>query len=545
MTAAPERLDALTGLRFVAAAAVFVYHVPCWLPVPDFNPGMLGKAAVGYFFVLSGFILAHVYRRDAPLTTGRFWLARFARIWPLHAACLLAMLWVRPHTWPGTTDQVVQFLTHATLLQGWTTNAERALAWNGPAWSLSVEMFFYALFPLLVQRRAATLVALYLACCLANGVSYGMAEVAIVRHPEQTPAWGYFTSSFPLLRLQEFVLGLCTHDLWRRAAQRGPRGACTATAWEVAAFAAAIASFLTWSGGQWGAAWIGNHVAPMTVSALANGPGLSWAFAATVAMGASGRGWISRALALPGMVYLGEISYAVYLVHTPVMALVADGMREFRFLWHVPLLVGATATLAAAAWLHALIELPARQAILARGQRWSDRGRVYLATTTRAMGSHAFRITTALGVVGLALAWMPTPTVADLAHGIARRSAPALRGLRYAADDELLGASFVVDAGGFTCWIAWRSGDSAGTRVALEARTGDGRLVHTLTTGSESGTAADGSRTTLVTARAALQELFGASVLALVVRTGDGTVVPPSGGPIAADGVSLEILRLP
>ena len=85
---APQ-LDALTGLRFLAAAAVFVSHTKGWFAIENFHPGPIGSAAVGFFFVLSGFILSHVYRGASEATSaGRFYLARFARIWPMHIACL-------------------------------------------------------------------------------------------------------------------------------------------------------------------------------------------------------------------------------------------------------------------------------------------------------------------------------------------------------------------------------------------------------------------------------------------------------------------------
>ena len=539
--ATPERLDALTGLRFVAAAAVFIYHVPNWLQVPAFNPGPLGQAAVGYFFVLSGFILAHVYRRDgAVMQTGRFYLARFARIWPLHAACLLAMLAVRPESWPRTMDQSVHFLAHAALLQGWTTDSSRALAWNGPAWSLSVEAFFYVLFPLLVRFRPRALIACYAACCLLNAALYALADARAVQHPEQIPAWAYFASSFPLPRLQEFVLGICTHDAWRHFANRGPRTAFTATVWELAAMAAAVVSFLLWGSG----AWATGRVAPMTAQALAQGPGYSWAFAATIALCAFGRGWISRVLATRTMVYLGEISYAFYLVHTPVMTLVGAGMQDFAFLWQVPAVVGVTATLAAAALLHALVELPARQAILARGAPLSSRPGIYLATAAKAARSRACRVVVALGIGGLAFGLASPPTVQDFARGIVRESQPALRGIRYATAFELLGATLFANSGGFLCWIAMRADDRTETQAVFEARTSDGKLVHTLATKLES-VVVDGTRTRVLTAQATLPELVGAAVLALVVRGADGVVIAPPSGPIAADRMSLEILRLP
>ena len=102
-----ERLEALTGLRFVAAAAVFAVHLKDWVRTPAWNPGTMANAAVGFFFVLSGFILAHVYRREGkPVAATAFYRARFARIWPAHLVCLALAVAVNPHPEGGSTGGV-------------------------------------------------------------------------------------------------------------------------------------------------------------------------------------------------------------------------------------------------------------------------------------------------------------------------------------------------------------------------------------------------------------------------------------------------------
>jgi len=262
-------------------------------------------------------------------------------------------------------------------------------------------------------------------------------------------------------------------------------------------------------------------------------------------LGAVGAGWLSRALATRAMVYLGEISYAIYLVHTPVMALVSAGMRDFAFLWQVPLLVGASATLTAAAWLHALVEAPARQALLAGGPGFGRRIRVYLAALGVATRTRPLMIVTLLAGCGLAFGSGSQPTVDDFSRGIARQSEPVLRGVRYGAGVELLGATLAANAGGFTCWVALTGTELADVRAAIEARTRDGQLVHALTCSSRTATDDDGKSTIVLTAQTDLIPLIGASVLTLVVRDANGTVRPPSAGPIGTDRTSLELLRLP
>ncbi len=157
-TKSPE-LRALSGLRFVAAFHVLVFHTlftfsraSVLLPLGPLR-SLLGSGYVGVnlFFVLSGFVLAYAYVSpdDGTMTTtaGRFWRARFARIYPLH---LLGLLLALPLFALGSSAN--HATTSAIALEGAKELALCALlvqAWvpahvfdlNGPAWSLSVEVF--------------------------------------------------------------------------------------------------------------------------------------------------------------------------------------------------------------------------------------------------------------------------------------------------------------------------------------------------------------------------------------------------------------------
>src|ERR1039458_4042522 len=90
------KINALTSLRFFAAFAVVVYHMRDY-SLAGLRGGPLEKArlAVDLFFVLSGFILAHVY--GAAFTEKRsslraFFVARLARIYPAHLAMMIVFL---------------------------------------------------------------------------------------------------------------------------------------------------------------------------------------------------------------------------------------------------------------------------------------------------------------------------------------------------------------------------------------------------------------------------------------------------------------------
>lgn len=112
---------------------------------PFFSQGYLG---VPLFFVLSGFVLA--YSHVSVPNRRRFYWARFARVYPMAVVAFLAVL-------PFAILRTVHFHQHfplavfplnMLLLQAWTPSLEYFV--NGPEWTLSVEAFFYLLFPILL-----------------------------------------------------------------------------------------------------------------------------------------------------------------------------------------------------------------------------------------------------------------------------------------------------------------------------------------------------------------------------------------------------------
>lgn len=161
-----EHLPSLTPLRGIAALWVVVFHF-C-MRFPNMHPSDYGAVQEGYlavdmFFVLSGFVISHVYKDSFKREcTGRnyyeFMKARIARIYPLHfitlmvflaavtlgsAAILLAGGRIGPVPLTGERS-VAGFFANLAMLQGlWA----RGLSWNNPAWSISLEFIAYLLFP--------------------------------------------------------------------------------------------------------------------------------------------------------------------------------------------------------------------------------------------------------------------------------------------------------------------------------------------------------------------------------------------------------------
>src|SRR5580693_9914155 len=160
LDSARPRLPALTSLRFFAAFHVVIFHLLATQVVrgPDWFQKLssVGYVGVSFFFVLSGFILVYTYA-GRNLSLKDFWRARFARIYPAYAFSLLftapffffavLKLDIPFFAWPKVHLKLASGLV-ITLLQAWVPPA--ALTWNSVAWSLSVEAFFYLLFPFLI-----------------------------------------------------------------------------------------------------------------------------------------------------------------------------------------------------------------------------------------------------------------------------------------------------------------------------------------------------------------------------------------------------------
>lgn len=155
----------LTGVRFVAAAWVMLYHfqpalAASGLLIPVLHELLrFGSVGVDLFFALSGFILTHTYlsRLGAKATWSgslNFWWLRLARVYPVYFVMLnvagLAALAEMVVKGEGRRDwmTVPSYLKQVLMIQEWGPDPSRG--WNFPAWSLSMEWLAYLFFPLLV-----------------------------------------------------------------------------------------------------------------------------------------------------------------------------------------------------------------------------------------------------------------------------------------------------------------------------------------------------------------------------------------------------------
>jgi peptidoglycan/LPS O-acetylase OafA/YrhL len=292
------KLPSLTGLRWVAAMLVFGFHVGTLhiITEPGYREAVawlftLGLSGVQFFYILSGFVLVWSARPDD--TKRAFWRRRIAKIYPNHvvtwaAVILLGLYWAHPF------DPAVA-LTNLFLVQAWTPSPGYFYSVNTVSWSLSCELFFYLCLPLalpLIRRmRPWVLYAVIIAVPLLI-LSLWPAQTLL---PEDARWW--FTQVFPPVRSLEFWMGVAAAELMVRGKWRGP-GLWLSSAIFVATWLAAI----EWIRAElWAALLAAAYVLVIAGAAQADIRGLR-------------SPWRSRP-----MVWLGEVSFAYYLLHVFVI----------------------------------------------------------------------------------------------------------------------------------------------------------------------------------------------------------------------------------
>jgi peptidoglycan/LPS O-acetylase OafA/YrhL len=298
-----RELPALTGIRFFAAALVFLVHVShlggmAW----SFGALNLGNIGVGVFFVLSGFILTYNYaptfRAGVSVTTGaRFIWDRLAKIYPLYLLTLLAAIPLellgahRDWSWQALWMQL-------TLVQCIVPINKLAATdhFNVPGWSISCELFFYVLAPALIwaalsARRLVVGAVSFVAAAVVLAVLGGLAAV-------QVSAWA---ARFAPARVPEFLLGAVTAACYLRAAR-------PAAVWIRLSTTAGLILLGV-------SAWVDTRAPLFLATGCLYAPGASLLIFGL----AFGQGGIARFLSHRFVVLLGMSSFAFYLIHDLVL----------------------------------------------------------------------------------------------------------------------------------------------------------------------------------------------------------------------------------
>ncbi|KZB86280.1 acyltransferase family protein [Amycolatopsis regifaucium] len=325
----PIRLPSLTGLRFVLALSVLLSHATYVLiafggPLQQVHGfiELASTAAVSGFFILSGFVLTWVNTPEDRTTA--FWRRRFWKIFPNHTLAwtlsvvhvVVAIATSAAITLPG--HSVLAGVTGFFLVQNWIPDVTVFAGFNSPAWSISAEVFFYALFPLLVvgvkkipvsrlRQLWATLAIIVVTLPLVAMTISGPEAPEPYKWLKMNEYSLWFIYVFPPVRLMEFALGIVTARLIQVG--RWP----TLPRWSTAALL--TMSFLATP-----------LLPPQYLFGAACAVPLTLIIAGLAIRDIDGR---SGSLTRPTVVFLGEASYALYIIHFPVLLITWQMVADF------------------------------------------------------------------------------------------------------------------------------------------------------------------------------------------------------------------------
>jgi peptidoglycan/LPS O-acetylase OafA/YrhL len=356
-TRKPDRLNALTGLRCFAAINIVFFHFsnPHWFgwlaPVVD-----AGFVSVSYFILLSGFVLGYNYNaraRAGELNLTRFWKARFTRIYPIYLLSLLLSL--------GTLGQEYRSHTHGMfwagvvltplLLQGFIPAISTFL--NTPAWTMSAEACYYVIFPWLARWKRPERIKPYLwkmAGVWMLGLVPGALYIAFnpdgIAHPDRWSygRWLWALKYTPYAHVASFVFGVMLAELDELIARDS-----RLRLWLGLGGFAGIYGLLT--------------LGPLMPYAIMH-DGLLMPFFGCIVLGLAGKNPLAAVLGIRPLVFVGEASYCLYLLHFNLWNMVheshvLDRMGLTRFdpwLSYALLIAMAVATLY-------LVEKPAQRVL--------------------------------------------------------------------------------------------------------------------------------------------------------------------------------------
>jgi len=345
------RIDALTGMRWWAAFYVFTYHMLVFAPLPQGIADFLihGDLGVTFFFVLSGFVLT--WSASPKVSQSTFYVRRFARIYPSHFVALLLAIPVfysfnpAPEQWWVKPVDVGILALSFVLLQGWSRDPVVLFSGNPAAWTLTCEMFFYALHPYvskLLTRLGTRGSLIFAGAAVSFAVLYRLLALLF-------PGAWFAILPLPLTRVTEFATGMGL--AWAFRCGWRPRLPVTVALVVILGSLAAFAYLPVLAPTAW-----------ITHATLAFFNEIFIVACAVVIVALAARSLSGRRTVFASrvMVLLGEWSFTFYLLHATIMYFVLEhfGARTPGWQnlgWYAVFLLLA---LVAAAGLHYGVERP-------------------------------------------------------------------------------------------------------------------------------------------------------------------------------------------
>jgi len=331
-----KKFVGLDLLRFGLAVYLMIFHTvreyPLNVSVPLIELTNLGGFATSTFFILSGYILSHVYFGQTTELRGgarEFFVKRLSNLYPVHLISLILLLVVSAtgtqalndfsvmslddgdaHVTLGGADTAINFVLNILLLQVWNPLYASI---NAPSWSLSTLLFFYLAFPffaprLLRARRKTRLIAMLWVLYLVPPA------VATTMHWYGQSAVVLITRN-PLLRLPEFLAGILLFGLYREGRLAG---VCNRWSKVLASLLFVIGSFVY-------CAWLESH-GPLSARYIIHNGALLPAELLLVLLFA----YASVPLPFESVcVRLGNAAISIFAIHVPLFLLIMKVLKLF------------------------------------------------------------------------------------------------------------------------------------------------------------------------------------------------------------------------
>lgn len=355
----PAEIRSLTSLRYLAAIWVVLFHWTGYFPesllrnAPVVREGFLG---VDFFFVLSGFILCHVYlarQADGRLDYWNFVSRRIARIYPMHVLTLGAMIafgviahryhltfagpWIPDEFFAlGSGEVPREAMAQLLLIHAW--GASDGLHFNAPSWSISAELFAYLMFPLFTYglHRAGERPAAVLAAVILLIMLYSLALEKVAHREVFEMTW-----NIGVLRIiPDFLYGVALYRLGTSWSAGRTRSALLLLAGVAAVLAGVVLEL------------------PFCLVVLGLG-------VVILACADAERCGLLAPMKTDFAVLLGEVSYSVYMLHFPfgiaLFGLVLKDHLDVGLAGEIGLLALGMAAVSVLAWAaHRWFEIPLR-----------------------------------------------------------------------------------------------------------------------------------------------------------------------------------------
>jgi peptidoglycan/LPS O-acetylase OafA/YrhL len=302
-----HRFEVLDSFRGLAALFVVIHHMHYVGSISELSFFKHSSLFVEFFFILSGFVLAHAYAYKKSLQFKEYFIARTFRIFPLHLFVLMVFillellkLWVHHnimplHTIPFENSMSPsEILPNIFLLQSWLSHAH-ILSFNPPAWSISIEYYMYMIFfvTLLFKPVFTIMSWVFISVTMFYFIVIGMSIDTVI-----------------LRGLSSFFLGVLVYILYKNFYAKITFSSMYFSILELAVLLL-VPYILT------------AHIViykPLIMTGL---------FACIVFVFAFQKGVLSRILRYKIFLFFGKISYSIYMIHVFIL---------FSFLWVIILI---------------------------------------------------------------------------------------------------------------------------------------------------------------------------------------------------------------